>query len=238
MYLSSLRFNRKRRSRSAAPTSLIIKRPRHPFFAKTDAASVLMGALEMASEAILMEKGWGWCGGLIEAVDGRFCLFALCSQCVWGGGCCLLRAAAASFVAVRVRYGWVRCGGCRAGQGRAVEWVRWCFAFGTERVRDERRPPHSSLLTHHSSLTHALPGPALFLSLPPRLSPRLSRLSRPLLYSLPSALCSLLSALSTRASPSPSPGPGLVGVRRASSTAMAGPSNGVEYSAVQCSAVQ
>jgi hypothetical protein len=57
MYLSSLRFDRKRRSRSAAPTSLIIKRPRHPFFEKTEAVPVLMGVLEMILVVFSMESG-------------------------------------------------------------------------------------------------------------------------------------------------------------------------------------
>jgi len=57
MYLSSVRFDRKRRSRSAAPTSLIIKRQQHPFFEKTDAMPGLMGALEMAAVVIWMESG-------------------------------------------------------------------------------------------------------------------------------------------------------------------------------------
>lgn len=57
IYLSSERFDRKRRARSAAPTSLIIKRQQHPFFEKTDAMPILMGALEMDLVIILMESG-------------------------------------------------------------------------------------------------------------------------------------------------------------------------------------
>jgi hypothetical protein len=49
MYLSSARFDRKSRERSAAPTSFIIVRSRHPFLEKTDAVPVLMGGLEMES---------------------------------------------------------------------------------------------------------------------------------------------------------------------------------------------
>jgi hypothetical protein len=49
MYLSSARFDRKSRERSATPTSLIIVRSRHPFFEKTDVVPVLMGSLEMES---------------------------------------------------------------------------------------------------------------------------------------------------------------------------------------------
>ena len=57
MYLSSVRFDRKRRARSAAPTSLIIKRQQHPFCEKTDAKPTLMGSLEMTAGIILMESG-------------------------------------------------------------------------------------------------------------------------------------------------------------------------------------
>ena len=56
MYLSSARFDRKSRERSAAPTSLIISRSRHPFPAKTDAIPVLMEVLGMGSVVFLMES--------------------------------------------------------------------------------------------------------------------------------------------------------------------------------------
>jgi len=45
--LASSRLDRKRRERYEAPTSLIISRPRHPFYKKTDKASILMERLEM-----------------------------------------------------------------------------------------------------------------------------------------------------------------------------------------------
>lgn len=57
MYLISARLDRKSRERSAAPTSLIIDRSRHPFLEKTDAVSILMGALEMDFTLDLMENG-------------------------------------------------------------------------------------------------------------------------------------------------------------------------------------
>ena len=56
IYLISARFDRKSRVRSAAPTSLIILRSRHPFLSKTDADLVLMGVAEMDFEVILMES--------------------------------------------------------------------------------------------------------------------------------------------------------------------------------------
>lgn len=42
---------------AAAPTSLIIKRSRHPFFEKKDAESILMELLDLLSRVILMESG-------------------------------------------------------------------------------------------------------------------------------------------------------------------------------------
>jgi hypothetical protein len=56
MYLSSFFFDRKRRERSAGPTSLIIKRQRHPFHEKTDAKLVLMDALETKLMGKLMKS--------------------------------------------------------------------------------------------------------------------------------------------------------------------------------------
>jgi len=57
IYLSSARFDRKRRERSGVPTSLIIERSRHPFCEKTDAKAGLMEGLEMDFVVILMESG-------------------------------------------------------------------------------------------------------------------------------------------------------------------------------------
>jgi hypothetical protein len=59
MYLSSARFDRKSRERSAAPTSLIIGRSRHPFLEKTDALPVLMGVVEMESTLRSMDLRGG-----------------------------------------------------------------------------------------------------------------------------------------------------------------------------------
>ena len=56
MYLSSAVLDRKRRERSAAPTSLIISRSRHPFFEKTDVLPVLMEVQGMILKIVLMAR--------------------------------------------------------------------------------------------------------------------------------------------------------------------------------------
>ena len=76
IYLIWARRDRKTRPRSGSPASVITEgRPRHPFFEKTDAASILMGATEMISALKRMELSWR--GGCFDAFCGS--RYVLCS---------------------------------------------------------------------------------------------------------------------------------------------------------------
>ena len=96
MYLSSARFDRKSRERSAAPTSLIIVRSRHPFLEKTDVVPVLMEVWEMESAVRSMDlrcvAAW-WlicdftsCSRYPDGFEGqRFSLHCRAAREVYGG---------------------------------------------------------------------------------------------------------------------------------------------------------
>lgn len=146
IYLSSDRFDRKSRARSATPTSLIIERSRHPFHEKTDAMRGLMGALEMMQIIILMESGGvvagrlivvlrssSWSGGGVEVSA-----FAGCWLMLVDAACCTdwtdsgLRCEALRWV---VGGGWMVLLGRSEWKGRELEGRRARLLAWTKLVR-------------------------------------------------------------------------------------------------------